>query len=121
MFGALVRFRVYQDLTQLRVADHPEVGQTSQYKDVYRYRSDETVKFPQPDFWDIRNVKFRLGRLPEGEVVFVEASTLIPVCSSTRSLKFRPFRGSSERRCSLTKPPRLPLVVSTNGASAWFG
>ena len=67
-------------------------------------------------------VRLRYEDIPsDGGFVLVETSTLIPVCSSTRSLKFRPFRGSYERRCSLTKPPRLPLVVSTNGASAWFG
>jgi hypothetical protein len=27
----------------------------------------------------------------------------------------------AERRCSLTKPLRLPLVVFTNAASTWFG
>ena len=84
-------------------------------------RSDLLELLPHSPFWGVGNVKLRLGRLPEGEFILVETSTLIPVCSSTRSLKFRRFRGSYERRCSLTKPPRLPLVVSTNGASAWFG
>ena len=77
--------------------------------------------FPLADIWGVGNVKLRLGRLSEAEFILVETSTLIPVCSSTRSLEFRPFRSSYERRSSLTKPPRLPLVVSTNGASAWFG
>ncbi len=44
-------------------------------------------------------------------------SSSIPVCHSTRSLKFRPFRGSSERRCSLTKLPR-PTVHRHGLASA---
>jgi hypothetical protein len=31
----------------------PESGQISQYKRVYRYRSGETVNFPQADFWGV--------------------------------------------------------------------
>jgi hypothetical protein len=42
---------VWPDIEQaivgsFRLADHPEVGQTGQYKGVYRYRSGETVNFP---------------------------------------------------------------------------
>ena len=65
----------------------------------------------EPDFWGVGNVKLRLARLRGGIFILMETRTLIPVCSSTRLLKFRPFRGSSERSCSLRTPRRLPLDV----------
>ena len=50
-FTADVRGETSRRERSCLLADHPERGQNSQYKRVYRYRCGETANFPQRDFW----------------------------------------------------------------------